>query len=385
MNRMLSFATGGLRHLACGLMAMLCATASWSFKVQDLTFVQGVDLLTFSGAPIHETITENMLRAHRQQLPGQRTLVFGGSAIQAIVHANYRTDTADWAAAPVHFDAETFRAGSERLRDLATAIRQKSYDGDYVTSRELFGQALHTVQDFYAHSTFADKFPSGSNLVVRPRLWDPDDLLMKVDLSQASCTGQGPLLGQAVLTSGYFVIPQVRVDLGWTTDPWRTIDLALDVGLVNWPQWALISAKLEVGSWPSGKCVHGNDTGKGLNKDSPDRLNHWAARNYAALATADYIEYVLAQFSGKDYDLHLCQLMRGGAECNSTQATFVEWVLPKSGTVTQAIQGDIVTLTARVFPFLARGACPPTWSSERLIAISAPVRQTTMAWLPVLI
>ena len=55
-----------------------------------------------------------------------------------------------------HFDAETFYKSNERVIRFTDAIYEALNEKDYETARQLTGQVLHTIQDFYSHSNWVE-------------------------------------------------------------------------------------------------------------------------------------------------------------------------------------------------------------------------------------
>jgi hypothetical protein len=90
--------------------------------------------------------TSNVFSTHVPLL--SRTML---KARSAIVRANALVDKTDHHAAS-HFDGETFEAGQARLRELRALVINSLEGGNVSQSQEALGQALHGVQDFYAHT-----------------------------------------------------------------------------------------------------------------------------------------------------------------------------------------------------------------------------------------
>jgi hypothetical protein len=57
---------------------------------------------------------------------------------------------------PDHFDDERFKDGNDRVMMERNAAKVDLQNGDYVAARKQIGFALHTIQDFYAHSNWID-------------------------------------------------------------------------------------------------------------------------------------------------------------------------------------------------------------------------------------
>jgi len=206
---------------------------------------------------IHEDISAEALRATSRTIDGE-DLRFTDKAILEIRRANRQTDlSADFFRAYKHFDSERFGEASAHLQQLKTqviaAITASSPDGE--RGRELLGTALHTVQDFYAHSNWVEIGRAGVNSSLGR------SLLANPAATDAFCPATPERLGGIGLaseTTGYYV------------------------GLLG------------CGPVAAGKCYHGGPGGcDGINKDQPGRPNHAAARATAQQATRDYIEQIL--------------------------------------------------------------------------------------------
>jgi hypothetical protein len=75
-----------------------------------------------------------------------------------------------------HFDGESFVAGKERLITLTADIKSRLAAGDGEGARRSLGHALHSIQDFYSHSTFIESGRSGA----LTSLWNPSQALPEV-------------------------------------------------------------------------------------------------------------------------------------------------------------------------------------------------------------
>lgn len=55
-----------------------------------------------------------------------------------------------------HFDAEKIQEGSNRIFDTIATIRRHLQQGEFVAARKELGGALHSLQDFYAHTNWVE-------------------------------------------------------------------------------------------------------------------------------------------------------------------------------------------------------------------------------------
>jgi von Willebrand factor A domain-containing protein 7 len=154
-----------------------------------------------------------------------------------------------------HCDDELLPECTRRLvymRQDAIRVLKDSLDG--ATARQMVGQALHTLQDFYSHSNWVN-IPGPGNFGAFDALGRRTVQRLPAgtetcvdDLADNILTGSG----LTAITSGYF--------------------------------------DLHIGEPPSGKCSHGkiDPLGYGIHKDKPGRPLHERARISAVAGTTDF-------------------------------------------------------------------------------------------------
>lgn len=224
---------------------------------------------------IHGEITTEVLKNYR--VDGVDRGFNPNSAIPTIVRANNDTDKIEnQSDSKLHFDNENFRGGSERLKNLKAEIvnevqKQLKIEPSRRSTQKSYqhlGGALHTVQDFYAHSNWVEihKDSPEINRDLGQEIFDGAG-----ENTPTCSTGSGTLdEGLKQLTSGYFK------------------------GL---------SSPCE---YPPGiireKCLHGWSFGTscpGINKDNPARseegYDYDTARALAINATKDYLDQILKE------------------------------------------------------------------------------------------
>ncbi|WP_341532278.1 VWD domain-containing protein (plasmid) [Nostoc sp. UHCC 0302] len=180
-----------------------------------------------------------------------------------------------------HFDNEQFEASSQRLIDLKEEIIRyltpnpnvSPYDPSLPSrggmARARLGSALHTVQDFYAHTNWVELgFTEIDKRLGRQVITDPNRFST---LRPAPEDDPGKLLPKFIgtrditkLTSGYFIGIGLRISC----------------------------------QAPSYKVRHGSINCRGLNKDEPDKDGfakdgYKKARNLAVEASKDYINQII--------------------------------------------------------------------------------------------
>lgn len=247
---------------------------------------------TFTGKPIHEEITISALRNGAFQFPAV-TLADGSPAHfseQAIyiLQLNNMLADRDENAIEIHFDDENFNKGNERLFNLRQQIVQAAQRGKYLEARIKLGGALHTVQDFYAHTTWVELHPNAFDLA---KLGESNTFQSEFGIpseSQVTCDFKGLTL-PFHLTSGYFTKIQLAGNNSYAS-------------LLN-----------------SGKCIHGSsfysniegsadlEKGAGINKDKSNRQNFGVAKGFAIRATREYVNNILQDL--KSTPEAICGLM----------------------------------------------------------------------------
>lgn len=172
-------------------------------------------------------------------------LTFSQSALDEVKWANVRTDLWGVLTPSCHFDDEKLQESSQKILDnLIEAEKYLKEDPpDAEDARDEFGTAVHTLQDFYAHSNWADIKTNSEDI-------HPDlgvRILLNPPSNRAFCNNSGALLPNLSgdITTGYF--------------------------------------SLTCSSTPEGKCHHGYEgvgslppcpSRPGINKDTASRIVH---------------------------------------------------------------------------------------------------------------
>ncbi|MDD5269389.1 MAG: hypothetical protein PHO08_20115 [Methylococcales bacterium] len=179
------------------------------------------------------------------------TLKFTDKAKEEIKDANFEVDHHQLTAS-FHFDDESLNEGMTRINTLKEQVIQEAKAGNGKSARKSLGGALHTIQDFFAHSNQADQGLVIPNFGV--------DILNALPSNVATCDGSilnpgSTLLPSAGLTTGYFKIPLCNP--------------------------------------PAGKCKNGLGICPGIAKDSDSHPLHNAAYSNAVTASNVYIMSIL--------------------------------------------------------------------------------------------
>src|SRR5205814_10609545 len=143
----------------------------------------------------HGGINRDALGAVSITINGE-TLKFTDRAITEVRQANFDVDWHQLAAS-FHFDDEALAGGSQRIVDLRTQVIDSAVGGDGKAARQALGGAMHTIQDFFAHSNQVDASLAMPNFGT--------DLLTALPATTRTCEADGATLINGVgLTTGYF-------------------------------------------------------------------------------------------------------------------------------------------------------------------------------------
>ncbi|HEY0371387.1 MAG TPA: VWA domain-containing protein [Thermoanaerobaculia bacterium] len=187
---------------------------------------------------IHENITETKLQSAG----------FSQKSANVVGDANWYTDIYEQTTSAAHFDDESLAAGSARLRGKIDSIIQNLANCQKDEALKEMGRALHTLQDFYAHSNWVNHW-GGVNSSIYSMANPPASL---------SCSP--PTFGPGGVTTGYFSLPGYLYPSPFIT---------------------------QCATTPSNKCCH-----KDLNKDEGGRPMHGPARASAEAATSEFAQRV---------------------------------------------------------------------------------------------
>jgi len=185
---------------------------------------------------------------------------FDVDSADEVADSNYWTDIYDQFDESAHADDGRFDLASERLRDKLQEIAFRLNACHRRTALDALGEALHTVQDVYAHSNAVD-----NDIEI------PD--ILNMERGTATCDGRWPSpdvrppFAPGSLVSGYFSL------FGY---------------LDGWPD-----PRGQCRGMPEGRCCHHD-----LNKDNdepsetPNHGKHTVATAFAEDASLEYLEQI---------------------------------------------------------------------------------------------
>src|SRR5882724_1572915 len=208
----------------------------------------------------HVGIVKDALSLITRTASTGETLKFSARAIDQIRDATAGVDEifssrGEFSVPQAHCDDELLPECSQRIIDIKNAVINLAIARNGDEARAQLGRALHTLQDFYAHSNWVNA-PGPSNVSFNPVLGI--GLVPKLRMADATCIDDlfdGTLTGKGLtdITTGYF-------------------------------------GSLEP---PPSKCAHGVLSGAGIHKDEPGRPFFVAARARAVEGTMNFVNQIL--------------------------------------------------------------------------------------------
>lgn len=237
--------------IACLL--FITYSQAYGFK-PDFFFKEIQEGCTSTTGCSHNAITEDALTPITTTVEGE-VLNFTDEAISKIAKWNARVDIFNFSTEAAHCDAESLMECSERIAEkrgkVIDYLTQDTPNGTF--ARIELGRALHTLQDFYAHSNWVNLGKTTINTAL------PKGTLTALGREQRTCEDDHGTLTESGLTyetTGYFSVT--------------------GNGHAN---------------TPTGKCSHGGDGADdhGINKDAPTRHHHNEARGLAIEASKQFV------------------------------------------------------------------------------------------------
>lgn len=262
-NGAFAFVIGAKLGLTCGGLTLKpsCTTAQLSDKYEE----------------VHQLITNDALHqldvAYTIPASGVFLVRFGSEQIKEIQDGNWQTDQIQIPA--LHFDDEFFSRSEQRLERWQSKISAKLKQPSVMDKteakdlRESFGTYLHTLQDFFSHSSWVNTHPTAHDV---PKFWMISENLKPTVTDP--CPDKVPVYANGILT-------------GYIND---TTHLAPGNPFTSGYAGSfseLLSAKA-----PAGKCAHGF-IGNGIHKDWKEREFHNEARAQAVYATAEAAKFII--------------------------------------------------------------------------------------------
>nr|XP_046266993.1 von Willebrand factor A domain-containing protein 7-like [Scatophagus argus] len=215
--------------------------------------------------------------------------------IELIKRKNWVVDIRHLFNSHFHFDNEKFSEGRKIITEGLSAVKASNKRENFEAAREILGEILHPLQDFYSHSNWVEmdnKLPN-SNLITSDT--SIGNIAAETRATCRNCDGDDctnnileDILREKILTSGYF-------------------------GLIPF-----FSSK------PNGKCSHGGFLDQtsgikpkgGINKDKLDSSHghrHTDAANLAIAATSELLEDIRAAAGDRGF-LQMMGIYKGSSK-----------------------------------------------------------------------
>jgi len=233
------------------------------FSMEANSFWIGAGDIGLTG-PIHQAITKEALNqvVWEQHI---HKFKFQPDAIEKIIKENKKTDQLQ--KPYLHFDDESNLAN--RYLFLRKDYIEDDLEPSLISNEMAFielGMALHTIQDFYSHSTWVER----KNTEINPVLGTGVDIF-NTSLGDTCSDNDDDFIlfdGKPALTSGYYKVER------------------------------------------EGKCSHGGILSFfGIHKDHTSRSLYKDARGLAVKATKDYLEKLIGQLQAANKYAEICILM----------------------------------------------------------------------------
>ena len=292
-------------------------------------------LLAFSPSKLgHSGITSEAVKSINIKVIGEsKALKFSRQALYEISKANKEMDVKfDFFPSPefyvpcVHFDNEQFHDASTRLIDLKeriiSLITISPINGE--KARYFLGAALHTLQDFYAHTNWIElgftdiDTRLGAKVIPNPRQdMQTSEKLSKTEslkiyknyVEDEGAIGYAFYLKKVYPPQTYNYKKQYDNDkkfhkivqeiaLAFSDKPGKLLPDFIGTKNINYltSGYFIGLGTVEPCTAPPGKTRHGVGffgCPDGLNKDTPKRPGYKEARKLAVLASQDYINQIL--------------------------------------------------------------------------------------------
>lgn len=275
-----------------------------------------VRLFGLSNHPNHELITQDALSTYVPigiLLKNGNPLTFYTPVISFVIDNNVLTDLENEKVQSMHFDQDQFISAQRRLvRQRKAIVRDAATAGGAASAQITLGVALHTIQDFYAHSTWVEQGHAANDLAplghedlanISTGYTEQIPGFLPNSALGSTCDFNG-LLNPIKLTSDYFIKAQL-------------IQITGDAS-TNQPLYT------ELG-FPPNRCIHGAPTfsGPGINKDSAVRGDNFRiSRAFAVAASQKFVDEIVSDL-GTNTDA-VCRLLGREGECRQKQVCYTE-------------------------------------------------------------
>lgn len=143
--------SSGTTHYAITECALLRVAADYLTKVHGSTGLDGIGSSTGVCSKVKDDF--NSIENEAKQLRVSSTF---RSAVYGISTENVLVDGVEWYSERSHFDSESFTQASGLVAMRLNSAKNNLEADNLYHARAYFGQAMHTLQDFYAHSNWIE-------------------------------------------------------------------------------------------------------------------------------------------------------------------------------------------------------------------------------------
>ncbi len=235
----------------------------------------------------HLTITEDALK--NITVNGEK-LTFSPEALKEIKKANAGVDENEAEIHSAHCDAESIGGEggcSERLVNLKhNIIGLLTKTQNVKSAREDLGKALHTLQDFYAHSNWVNMDEKHRGTVIYSKLTDTEPYLPKQDKYE----GVADSSDYKTCEWSWGILPGTLIP-DWRPTPKLKFEKRGEK-IVTTGWFAGILGTADPKHY---KCDHGIAKGNGLNKDTQHQKLHLEASIVAMNHSKKYVEEIITK------------------------------------------------------------------------------------------
>lgn len=295
-----------------GFSLLTLTHSSYAFKpIYDWTSPATMvsDFNSFGMPQTHYGITLHSLRGADYDNPDSKFLIdvngkkytFSATSTESIARYNANVDLGGYNGAADHFENADYHCDGEHLLECADRVRilkmlaiYRTKHKNYELARKALGEALHVIQDFYAHSNWADLYLKS--------LADPDFKMGRIYLEDTY------LDDSASFKSSYFYAPELpdkglkqadsrdKQTCEWSITSQGNIYVSNIFGSKGEKYLTTAYYDDVVGGVSIGypntqyKCDHGLTAYTGIAKDYPSSRNHAEARTGAIIASRHFIK-----------------------------------------------------------------------------------------------
>lgn len=210
-KRMKDQALQGMSWTSRRVRQLALIVAGFSAAATSIAFAPGGGVHVYPGSKTHGEITEEALATVYTSIGLTTVTNSMKEARKQIVKANKEVDL-NQTESRRHFDGENFVGSQAWINSFLAAAVTQARSGDFSNARTSVGSALHTVQDFYAHTNWIElgnRLPSAE--VGRPGAITNTSGPTDVACVNVVATCNQRNLVTSFLTSGYYGGEDARI------------------------------------------------------------------------------------------------------------------------------------------------------------------------------